>query len=84
MKMRPILLVGLLVAAMGCGVAGFARAGESGRTFFVSNASGDDSFDGLSPQSPWRSLGKVNAADLQPGDKVLFHRHGSGATGIDS
>jgi hypothetical protein len=77
MKMRSIVIAGLLVGAIGCGVTGLARGGESGRTFFVSSASGDDGADGLSPQSAWRSLGKVNAAELRPGDKVLFQRGGS-------
>ncbi len=68
MKRWSILLASLL--------AGVAHAGESGRTFFVSSMSGDDSFDGLSAQSPWRSLSKVNAAELRPGDAVLFQRGG--------
>ncbi len=76
MNMRLILCAGLLIGAMGSGLAGLAQGGESGRTFFVSNASGDDGSDGLSPQSPWQSLGKVNDAELQPGDKVLFQRGG--------
>jgi hypothetical protein len=54
-----------------------ARGGQSGRTFYVSSVSGNDGSDGLSPQSAWRSLGKVNAAELRPGDKVLFQRDGS-------
>jgi hypothetical protein len=43
------------------------------RTFYVA-ASGNDTNDGLSGQSPWRSIDKVNAAALEPGDKVLFKR----------
>jgi len=77
MSMRSILFVGLLAGAMGCGGAGFAQATESGRTFFVSSVSSDDGLDGLSAKSPWRSLSKVNAAELRPGDKVLFQRGGS-------
>jgi hypothetical protein len=77
MNRRSILLVGLLVGAMGRGGAGLAQATESGRMFFVSTASGDDGFDGLSLQSPWRSLSKANAAELRPGDKVVFQRGGS-------
>ena len=46
----------------------------TGRTFCVSAAAGNDENDGLSPQSPWRSLNKVNAAALRPGDKLLFKR----------
>ncbi|MBI5683865.1 MAG: right-handed parallel beta-helix repeat-containing protein [Verrucomicrobia bacterium] len=48
-------------------------AEANGRTFFVA-ASGNDAGDGLSRQSPWRSLDKVNAATLEPGDKVFFRR----------
>ena len=77
MKMRSLLFVGLLAGLMGYGGVGIAQGVESGRTFFVSSASGDDSFDGLSPQAAWRSLGKVNATELRPGDKVLFQRGGS-------
>lgn len=74
MKMRSVLLVGLLAGALACGVAARVRAEEPGRTFYVSSVAGNDRLDGLSPQSAWRSLDKVNAAALQPGDKVLFHR----------
>ncbi len=76
MNMRSILFAGLLIGAMGSSPAIPPQAGASGRTFFVSNTSGDDGSDGLSPQSPWQSLSKVNAAELQPGDKVLFQRGG--------
>lgn len=40
-------------------------------TYFIS-PSGDDANTGVSPQDPWRSIGKVNSIDLQPGDIVLF------------
>jgi hypothetical protein len=45
----------------------------SARTFHVA-ATGNDANDGLAEQSPWRSLNKVNAAALEPGDTVLFKR----------
>jgi|GEM_PF-1788366 len=41
--------------------------------YFVSSA-GSDANDGLSPDTPWKTLSKVNAASLQPGDSVLFRR----------
>lgn len=40
-------------------------------TYYVS-LSGNDSHSGTSAQSPWRTIDKVNAVDLNPGDKVLF------------
>jgi len=76
MKVRATLIAGVLVGMMGCGVGGSARAVENGRTFFISSVWGDDSSAGLSPQSSWRSLDKVNTAELLPGDKVLFQRGG--------
>lgn len=41
-------------------------------TYYVSS-NGDDSADGKTPETAWRSLDKVNAAGLKPGDTVLFH-----------
>ena len=40
-------------------------------TYYVS-PSGNDSHSGTSAQTPWRTIDKVNAIDLNPGDKVLF------------
>lgn len=40
-------------------------------TYYVS-PSGNDSHAGTSPQAAWRTIDKVNATDLNPGDKVLF------------
>lgn len=50
-----------------------AIAGIEFRTFYVA-AEGSNTGDGLSPQSAWRSLEKVNAAELRPGDRVVFRR----------
>ncbi|MBQ0150880.1 MAG: right-handed parallel beta-helix repeat-containing protein [Bacteroidales bacterium] len=44
---------------------------DSFKTYYVSNE-GDDSADGLSPESAWKTLDKVNNAALGFGDKVLF------------
>lgn len=40
--------------------------------FYLSNA-GDDSNDGTEA-SPWKTLNKINATSLLPGDKVLFNK----------
>ena len=40
-------------------------------TYYVS-PSGNDSHSGTSAQTTWRTIDKVNAIDLNPGDKVLF------------
>jgi len=40
-------------------------------TYYIS-PSGNDSHSGTSAQTAWRTIDKVNATDLDPGDKVLF------------
>jgi hypothetical protein len=42
------------------------------RTFYVDATRGDDSRDGLQPETAWRSLARVNRTPLAPGDRVLF------------
>jgi hypothetical protein len=41
--------------------------------YYVSWQSGNDTNSGISPEAPWKSLARVNHADLQPGDRVLLH-----------
>lgn len=43
----------------------------TGKSYYVSN-DGDDNNDGLSEKTPWKSLNKVSAADLNSGDGVFF------------
>ena len=62
-------LLGIAGAAM---VALSAGAAE----YYVDSAAGDDAAAGTSPQTAWRSLEKVNAAELRPGDVVRFKRGG--------
>jgi len=45
-------------------------------TLFIDAASGDDANDGLSENSPWRTLARINQAPLQPGDTILLRRGG--------
>jgi len=40
-------------------------------TYYIS-PTGKDSHSGTSAQTAWRTIDKVNATDLDPGDKVLF------------
>jgi len=42
-------------------------------TYYVSN-NGNDSNNGTSTSSPWRTISKVNSTNLNPGDMVLFRR----------
>ena len=43
--------------------------------YYVSN-NGDDANDGLTPQTAWATLNKVNGANLKRGDGVYFERGG--------
>src|SRR4051812_28280976 len=47
------------------------RAEAAGTTYYVS-ATGDDSRAGNSPETAWRSIGRVNVAPLGAGDTVAF------------
>ena len=46
------------------------------RTFYVSPL-GDDAAAGTSLRSPWRTIGRVNREDLEPGDVVAFEGGGT-------
>jgi len=55
----------------------------TGTTYYVS-ACGDDANDGLSPETPWKTLQRVNEAKLLPGDGVRFRRGDLFRGGIDT
>jgi len=44
-----------------------------GTSYYVSN-SGDDSYDGKSPETAWKTPARVSNAYLNPGDGVFFKR----------
>ncbi|MBT0666186.1 hypothetical protein KI809_17885 [Geobacter pelophilus] len=46
----------------------------SGSTTYYVSISGDDANDGTSPQTPWRSIFKLNRTSFAPGDTILFKR----------
>lgn len=57
--------------------AGLARAERTApATFYVDSEAGDDAAIGTAESAAWKSLDKVNAAELIPGDRVLFKRGG--------
>jgi hypothetical protein len=45
-------------------------------TYYVDAKNGNDAADGLSPQTAWQSLEKVNSNPALPGEQVLFKRGG--------
>lgn len=64
------MLFGALSALLAAALLATA-AHAAGTTYYVSTA-GDDSNSGTSSSEAWRTVGKVNARNLQPGDRVLF------------
>ncbi|MGL4738169.1 MAG: hypothetical protein ACRCW2_12030, partial [Cellulosilyticaceae bacterium] len=54
-------------------------------TYYISSTDGDDANDGLSPETPWRTLEKVNNTAFDPGTEILFKRgdHWNGDLYID-
>jgi hypothetical protein len=56
-------------------VIAFLCAGASAATYYVDPA-GSNANDGLSPQTPWRTLLKVGISTFLPGDSILFKRDG--------
>lgn len=63
----------------------------AGTIYYVDSMRPDDSGDGMSPETAWKSLEKVSATTFAPGDQILFkaggswngqlHPKGSGTTG---
>lgn len=67
----------VLIGVLGLAAAAVVCAGRTApATFHVDSEKGDDAAAGTAESSAWRSLEKVNAADLIPGDRVLFKRGG--------
>lgn len=69
------LLITIMFCATGCsdrkeGIG--TNASENRTVFFIDSNRGNDSNDGLSPQSAWKTLGKVSRKVLLPGDTVLL------------
>lgn len=46
----------------------------SAADYFVDAENGNDNAEGVSPETAWSSLARVNGAKLVPGDRVLFRR----------
>ena len=54
-------------------VLSFSNAGYS-TDIHVSWSQGNDANDGRTASHPWKSLARVNATGLRPGDRILLHR----------
>ena len=48
--------------------------GYTGTTYYVSSSTGDDSQNGTSPSTAWKTLDRVNQQGYLPGDKILLKK----------
>lgn len=51
-----------------------SASSSSYHAYYVDSVGGNDSNDGTSESSPWRTIAKVNAGSFAPGDHILFKR----------
>ncbi len=78
---RLLAFIGCLLISLSGYALNFETATTESHTYYLSN-DGDDTNDGRSESSPWRTIGKINEALandtnggwIAPGDKVLFRR----------
>ena len=54
-----------------------APAASAGNTYYIDSTGGNDSNDGLSEGSAWKTLDKANGIALLPGDAILLKRGGT-------
>lgn len=85
MKRGISFLTAAVMIAAAVPVSAFARPGgteegkyisrgisESGNTYYVDSAEGDDSNNGKSHKSAWRTLDQVTDTEFMPGDHILL------------
>ncbi|MCP2635153.1 carboxypeptidase regulatory-like domain-containing protein [Microbacterium sp. HD4P20] len=63
---RGVVASGELVVTDGSAPQG------SGTTYFVDSQSGDDTADGRSAATAWRTFANINGSDFHPGDRILL------------
>lgn len=56
---------------------GYTKAGQNYKTirYYVNNQTGNDTNNGISVKSPWKSLEKLEEITFQPGDSILFAKN---------
>src|SRR3972149_4628549 len=68
MKYLAMLTVVFLLFLAGCNTL----ENTSYRVYYVDSAAGNDLNAGTSPDKAWKTLEKINGADLEAGDQVLL------------
>lgn len=73
--LNPWVVISIVLTPVGLAFGGEFEDGapsEEPRTLYVDSEHGQDSNRGRSEDTAWRSLDRVNSADLKPGDTVRF------------
>lgn len=78
-----VLLATLLVVAASLGSLPPRAASAAATNYYVDSLTGSDSNAGTSPDSPWKTLTRVQNHAFQPGDTVNFRRGASWTGGLD-
>lgn len=68
------LVLWLLAIPLLCGCH---RADVTGTNYYFDSENGNDFNNGLSPETAWKSVEKMQEIALQPGDNILFRRGGT-------
>lgn len=65
------------VASNNAGIGGVQLVGlpePEYRHFYLDASTGDDSYDGATPETAWQSMGRLETESFGPGDRILFRR----------
>lgn len=76
-KAGAVVFVLAMMALVATVTMPFNVSAAVGTTYYVDAVSGDDTNNGTSNNSPWKSLGKVNGMTFSAGDRILFKKGGS-------
>lgn len=75
-KVAAPLLSLLLLVSLAFTLAPAPSADAAGTVYYVDSAAGNDTANGTSTSTAWKTLTKVNATTFQPGDQILFKSGG--------
>ena len=85
-KALAFLVILFLISQLfaGAGIVFFSsvkQAKAAGTTYYVDATNGNDDDNGTSPETAWKTIGKVNASSFNAGDSILFKRGETWTTG---
>jgi len=69
MNVRKVTLASLLIGLL---TMGFAPAAWAATTYYVSQSAGNDTADGRSPATAWKTLARASEAKYALGDSILL------------